>query len=190
MRNILWRHGRSQDTQYDGKESRSDQVYSGKECDSLTGVAAGKYFKKMVDKALEKEGAQGCLLILDVDRMQEINERFGHDTGDRVLKSVAVMLQENFRSCDGIGRVEEDEFALWIGGLSAENVGGIRRRIAHLNDLLMHMEEEIPVVTLSAGAAVGEAGEDFKCLYRRAEEVLRRVKERGRCGCEIYIKHR
>ncbi len=88
------------------------------------------------------------------------------------------------------GRVEEDEFALWIGGLSAENVGGIRRRIAHLNDLLMHMEEEIPAVTLSAGAAVGEAGEDFKCLYRRAEEVLRRVKERGRCGCEIYIKHR
>lgn len=190
MKNILWRHGRSQDKQDKDRGRYAQQSFSGRECDRLTGVADEKYFKKMVDTALEEEGAQGCLLILDVDRMQEINEQFGHDTGDRVLQEVAVMLRENFRSLDGIGRLEEDEFALWIAGLSAENVSGIRRRVAYLNDRLMHMAEDMPVVTLSAGVAVGEAGEDFKCLYRRAKEVLSRVKERGRCGCEIYEKHR
>lgn len=187
MRNILWHHGRSQDTQYQEQERFVERTCG--DCDALTGVAERKCFKKMVDTALDG-GAQGGLLILDVDRMREINERFGHDIGDRVLKSVAVILQENFRSCDSIGRLEEDEFALWIDGLSAEDVGGIRRRIAHLNDKLMHMEEDMPAVTLSAGVALGEAGEDFKCLYRRAEEVLHRVKERGRCGCEIYEKRR
>lgn len=190
MKNILWRHGRSQDKQYKGRECFVSQSYRDRECDRLTGTVNGKFFKKMVDAILGEEDAQGCLLILDVDRMQEINDRFGHDTGDRVLKTIAVMLRESFRSCDGIGRLEEDEFALWIAGLSAENVGGIRRRIAYLNDRLMHMEEDLPVVTLSAGVAVGETGEDFMGVYRRAKEVLSRVKERGRCGCEIYEKHR
>lgn len=190
MKNILWHHGKSQDTQHKGQERPADRSYSDRECDALTGLANRKYFKKIVDMALSEEGAQGCLLILDVDRIKEINERFGHDTGDRVLKAVAVMLEENFRSCDSVARLEEDEFALWIMGLPAERLGGVRRRIAILNDRLMHMEEDMPAVTLSAGAALGEAGEDFKCLYRRAEEVLRRVKERGRCGCGIYENYR
>lgn len=188
MKNILWHRGRSQNTQQKEPARHAGRVYRARECDALTGVADQKCFQKIVDAALNEEGARGCLLILDVDRMKEVNERFGAETGNRVLKGVAVMLQENFRSCDGIGRLEEDEFGLWIEGLSAEHVSGIRRRIAHLNDRLMHMEEDLPAVTLSAGAAVGEAGEDFKCLYRRAREVLCRVKERGRCGCEIYEK--
>lgn len=186
MKNILWHHGRSQDTQYKGRTSTKDRLYRDRERDALTGVAGRKYFQKTVETALQEEGVQGCLLILDVDWMGEINERFGQDMGDRVLQNVAVMLRENFRSCDGIGRLEEDEFALWIRGLSAEHVDGIRRRIAHLNDKLMHMGENMPVVTLSAGVALGEAGEEFKSLYGRAREVLQRVKERGRCGCEVY----
>lgn len=188
MKNILRHRGRSQDTQQNRLAHPADRPYRNGAQDALTGVADRKYFKKFVDQMLLKEGAQGCLLILDVDRMKEINERFGQDTGDRVLQRVAALLQENFRGCDRIGRLEEDEFALWIAGLSANHVDGIRRRIALLNDRLMHMDDRMPVVTLSAGVAVGEAGEDFKCLYRRAEEVLRRVKERGRCGCEIYHK--
>lgn len=186
MKNILWHHGRSQDTQYKGRTSTKDRLYRDRERDALTGVAGRKYFQKTVETALQEEGVQGCLLILDVDWMGEINERFGQDMGDRVLQNVAVMLRENFRSCDGIGRLEEDEFALWIRELSAEHVDGIRRRFAHLNDKLMHMGENMPVVTLSAGVALGEAGEEFKSLYGRAREVLQRVKERGRCGCEIY----
>ncbi len=188
MKKILWHHKRSQSMQQREPARYAGRSYSKRECDALTGVADQKCFQKIVDRALGEAGVRGCLLILDVDRMQEINERFGVETGDRILQGVAAMLQENFRSCDGIGRLEEDEFGLWIEGLSAEHVSGIRKRIAHLNDRLMHMEEKLPVVTLSAGAALGEAGEDFTCLYRRAREVLCRVKERGRCGCEIYEK--
>ena len=190
MKNLLWRHGRSQDTQSRKQERLAEQSYSGRECNALNSVTNRKYFKRMVDRALQEEGAQGCLLVLDIDWRQEINEQFGLAMGDRVLERVANMLRRNFRSCDRIGRLEEDEFALWIAGLSAQNVDGIRRRIAQLNDRLMHMEEDMPAVTLSAGAAIGEAGEDFDCLYRRAGEVLNRVKERGRCGCEIYEKRR
>ncbi len=189
MKNILWHRGRSKDTQYKGRTSPANRLFGDRESDALTGVAERKYFQKTVEAALQEEGVQGCLLILDVDWMKEINERFGRNTGDRVLQNVAVMLRENFRNCDSIGRLGEDEFALWIRGLSVEHVDGIRRRIAQLNDKLMHLGEDMPVVTLSAGVALGEAGEKFKSLYGRAREVLQRVKERGRCGCEIYERH-
>lgn len=129
---------------------------------------------------------QGCLLLVDVDHMQEVNDNYGREVGDRVLRAVYAALREYFRAGDGIGRLSEDTFGVWIEGLSAEQVSGIRRRIAVVNDRLLHGDKDMPTVTLSAGAALGESGESYKEMYRQAQKVLNRVKEGGRCGCEIY----
>lgn len=166
-----------------GRPSR--RVYSPGERDVLTEVANRKTFLRIVEKALAGGGEHGCLVLVDVDHMREINERFGSETGDRVLQAVAAALHENFRAVDAIGRLEEDLFALWIEGMSAEHVGGIRRRITVINDRLLHAGGELPNVTLSAGVALGEPGESFQELYIQAKKVLHRVKEGGRCGCEI-----
>lgn len=128
---------------------------------------------------------QGCLVLVDVDCMREINDRYGNEAGDCLLQAVAAALRENFRAEDDIGRLEDDLFGLWIGRMSAENVGGIRRRIAIVNDRLLHAGGELPAVTLSAGAALGEPGGSYQALYIQAGKVLQRVKEGGRCGCEI-----
>ena len=154
--------------------------------DALTGAVNKSAFQKIVEDALAGEHMQGCLLLVDVDCMKEINENFGRETGDRVLQNVFDTLQKNFRGGDGIGRLSEDSFGIWIEGLSADQVSGIRRRIAVVNDKLLHGGNELPRVTLSAGAALGEPGESYKEIYRQAQKVLHRVKEGGRCGCEIY----
>lgn len=154
--------------------------------DALTGAANKNTFQKMVENALTGEHTRGCLLLVDVDCMKEINENFGRETGDHVLQNVYVTLQENFRSSDGIGRLSEDSFGIWIEGISADQVSGIRRRIAIVNDKLLHGRTELPKVTLSAGAALGESGENYKEIFRQAQKVLYRVKEGGRCGCEVY----
>ncbi|MDE6406413.1 MAG: GGDEF domain-containing protein [Lachnospiraceae bacterium] len=154
--------------------------------DALTGAVNRSTFQKMVEDALTGEHMQGCLLLVDVDRMQEVNDSYGRDTGDRVLQAVYATLREYFRGGDGIGRLSEDTFGIWIEGLSADQVSGIRRRIAVVNDRLLHGDQDMPTVTLSAGAALGESGESYKELYRQAQKVLHRVKEGGRCGCEIY----
>ena len=52
--------------------------------------------------------------------------------------------------------------------------------------MLFRSGTELPKVTLSAGAALGESGESYKEIYRQAQKVLHRVKEGGRCGCEVY----
>lgn len=161
------------------------RVYGSGERDALTGIANQRTFRRIVEKALAGRQEQGCLVLVDVDRMREINERHGSGTGDRVLQAVAAALCENFRSVDAIGRLEEDLFGLWIEGMSAEHVRGIRRRIAMVNDRLLHAGEEFPAVTLSAGVALGETAGNYQELYIQAQRVLRRVKEGGRCGCEI-----
>lgn len=162
------------------------RVYGPGERDALTGVANQDAFQRIVERALAGEQMQGCLILVDVDRMQEINERFGKEKGDSVLQAVAAVLQESFRCGDGIGRLEEDTFGIWVEGLSADRVSGIRRRVSIVNDKLLHGEFDLPNVTLSAGAAWGESGESYKALYKQAQKVLHRVKEDGRCGCEIY----
>lgn len=182
MLNFLRRSPAQQMTQ---KRAAGKSYGPGKR-DMLTGAVNRSAFQKMVEDALAGEHRQGCLLLVDVDHMQEVNENYGRETGDRVLQAVYATLREHFRGEDGIGRLSEDTFGIWIEGLSADQVSGIRRRIAVVNDSLLHGNRDMPTVTLSAGAALGESGESYKEMYRQAQKVLNRVKEGGRCGCEIY----
>ena len=182
MLNILRRSPAQQKPQ--GKAA--GKSYGPGKRDALTGAVNRSTFQRMVEDALAGEHGQGCLLLVDVDHMQEVNNNYGRETGDRVLQAVYGTLREYFRGEAGIGRLAEDTFGVWIEGLSAEQVSGIRRRIAVVNDRLLHADRDMPTVTLSAGAALGESGESYKEMYRQAQKVLNRVKEGGRCGCEIY----
>lgn len=169
-------------------QGRSEgRAYGTGERDALTGTANQKAFRRIVEEALAGGLKQGCLVLVDVDHMCKINDQHGRETGDRILQAVAAALRGNFRSVDAIGRLEEDLFALWIEGMSAERVEGIRRRIAVVNDKLLHAGGELPAVTLSAGVAFGESGQNYQELYIQARKVLHRVKEGGRCGCEIIM---
>lgn len=158
--------------------------------DALTGAVNRSTFQRVVEDALAGEHGQGCLLLVDVDHMQEVNDSYGREMGDRVLQTVYQALRAHFRAGDCIGRLAEDTFGVWIEELSAEHVSGIRRRIAVVNDRLLHSDADMPNVTLSAGAALGEPGESYKEIQKQAQKVLNRVKEGGRCGCEIYMNSR
>lgn len=172
------------------KERAAGRSYGPGKRDELTGAMNRSAFQRMVEETLTGGQGQGCLLLVDVDHMQEVNSHYGRAMGDRVLRAVYAALRAYFRAGDGIGRLSEDTFGVWIEGLSAEHVSGIRRRIAVVNDMLLHGDQDMPTVTLSAGAALGEPGESYKEMYRQAQKVLNRVKEGGRCGCEIYMDSR
>lgn len=172
-------------------QDRPDKrVYGPGERDTLTEAANRKTFMRIVEEALTGGQEQGCLILVDVDHWREIRDQHGAETGDRILQAAAAVLCENFRAGDAVGRLEEDLFGLWVGGISVEHVSSIRRRIAVVNDRLLHMDGELPHVTLSAGAAWGESGESSRELYVQAFKVLQRVKEGGRCGCEIATEER
>lgn len=169
-----------------GSQSRSyKRVYAPGEQDTLTGTANRNAFLRIVEETLAGRQEPGCLVLVEVDHWWQISDQEGRETGERILQNVAAVLRRHFRAGDAVGRLEEDLFGLWIEGISAEDVTSIRRRIAMVNDGLLHENGGLPRVTLSAGAALGEPGESCRELYLQAGKVLHRVKEGGRCGCEI-----
>ena len=125
-----------------------------------------------------------AFLIIDVDKFKLVNDNFGHEVGDLVLKKVAKLLQESFRATDYPARIGGDEFAVILTDMTVEMQPVIEGKIQKMNEILMNPEDGLPQVSLSVGGAFSEKGftED---LYKRADVALYEVKEHGRCGCRF-----
>lgn len=154
------------------------------EHDPLTGIINRGAFEQLKRLFQIKTIPLG-FLIVDVDKFKQVNDGYGHEIGDRVLKKVAELLQESFRVTDYPARIGGDEFAVILTNLTEEQSDVIARKVQSMNDRLTHPEDGLPSVSLSVGAAFSECGftED---LYRRADLALYEVKEHGRCGCRFY----
>lgn len=148
-------------------------------------TADWKTFETIVAEGLGSGRIQGCLLICNVDRCRDINNIYGRDAGDAVLRYVPEVLCAVFGDNVCIGSPGGDGFALWLKTASVDCADDIRRRIGVVNDRLLHPAGELPPATISVGAAYVGQDEDYKGLVKRANKALYVVKGSGRCGCEI-----
>ncbi len=90
--------------------------------DELTGLSNRRGFTVMADNALsicQRLQRPAALLFFDIDRFKAINDSFGHAEGDRALCAFAEILRDTFRSCDVLGRLCGDEFAVFLSGYDA-----------------------------------------------------------------------
>ena len=126
-----------------------------------------------------------ALLIIDVDNFKQVNDGYGHEIGDRVLKRVASLLEDSFRSTDFPARIGGDEFAVILTDLTCNPKDLVLSKINAINHALTNPEDDLPPISLSVGGAYSENGftED---LYKKADTALYQVKEHGRCGCRFY----
>lgn len=146
-----------------------------------------KSFEKIVNDSLEAGLKQGCLLIGNVDRCRDINNIYGRDTGDAVLRNAACVLCDIFGGYARIGSQGSDVFALWLPEMSGNNADTIRKMTGMVNDRLLHPPKEIPPSSLSVGVSFCEPGDDCRSLAKKASKALYIVKESGRCGCEMSL---
>ena len=154
------------------------------EHDPLTGIVNRGGFEQMKNMFRVKDVALG-LLIVDVDKFKLVNDGYGHEVGDQVLKKVAAFLKDGFRATDYPARIGGDEFAVILTSMSEEMQGAVERKITEMNDRLMHPNDGLPQVSLSVGGAFSENGFTDD-LYQKADAALYAVKENGRCGCRFY----
>ena len=84
--------------------------------DPLTGLANRRAFDKSLGAALAGGEARFALLLIDVDFFKQINDRYGHSTGDRVLRELAAHASAEVRSADVLARIGGDELALFAPG--------------------------------------------------------------------------
>lgn len=154
------------------------------EHDPLTGVINRGGFDQM-SQLLKVQKSPLALLLIDVDKFKQVNDGYGHEMGDQVLKRVAGLLRDSFRSNDYVARLGGDEFAVIMVEGTPEQEDLIREKINHINRVLKNPEKGYPEVSLSVGVAFSKEGFTDD-LYRNSDSALYQVKEHGRCGCDFY----
>ena len=154
------------------------------EHDALTGIINRGAFDRL-RQFLKGKQSSIALMILDVDRFKQVNDKYGHEMGDKVLKKVAKLLEENFRATDYPARIGGDEFAVIITDATEEMKSVIQEKVEYINNILLNPEKDMPKVSLSVGIAFSSNGFE-ESLYKKADTALYKTKENGRCGYTFY----
>lgn len=152
--------------------------------DPLTGLPnrAAWSERLVIEHARSQQVSTGLLLaILDLDHFKSINDTYGHQAGDKVLKIIANVLRKGLRGDDFIARFGGEEFALLMPG--SDLAGGTRlleRLRAAVEQCPFHFKGERVTITMSAGVALFKPGENASQVLKRADQALYRAKEAGR----------
>ncbi len=154
--------------------------------DSLTGLFNRRYFDRALEGEMERNAREYRslgLAIIDIDYFKHVNDTWGHDGGDEVLKVVARIMSKNIRQTDILLRIGGEEFAVIMPNVRhqiAENVME-RLRLDIENSTISVNSKELRV-SVSVGIAVREPNKLISAeqLYKQADLALYQAKETGR----------
>jgi diguanylate cyclase (GGDEF)-like protein len=162
-----------------------DQLRHKASHDGLTGLLNRVGFRQRIDAALHSVASGGGhvgLLFVDLDEFKRVNDVYGHETGDELIRQAAVRLSSICRGEDDVARLGGDEFAIVLADVSREEqVRAAERRVRDAFAAPFVVND----VTLSVGASVGggvwpDDGKTVKDLVRHADAAMYLDKARGR----------
>ena len=129
------------------------------------------------------------LMIIDLDKFKFINDTYGHDMGDEVIKRAARVIHDSFRSQDYVCRIGGDEFAVIMIRSDSSMKELITRKVNLINEKLSNINDAgVPPVSCSVGVAFGRVGLNVSDLFKRADRALYETKHNGRNGLSFYSK--
>ncbi|MEO1014788.1 MAG: GGDEF domain-containing protein [Pseudomonadota bacterium] len=155
--------------------------------DPLTGVKNRKTFDVAIIKTVERaheEDQPMSLVLADVDHFKRFNDKWGHQTGDQVLRLVADMMKQNVKGQDVLARYGGEEFAIILPATSRDNgvklADRIRQAVGARALKKRRSNESMGNVTLSMGVAELRAGDTVEAIIERADKCLYQAKSDGR----------
>jgi len=154
--------------------------------DVLTGLHNRRYMASQLQSMLARANRGGeaiSVLIIDLDHFKSINDSFGHDVGDEVLREFAVRLATNVRAVDLPCRLGGEEFVVVMPGTSLEDARRIAERIRRdiSSEPFRALAGKAPLdVTVSVGVASSVDGDTPETLLKRADQGVYEAKDRGR----------
>ncbi len=155
--------------------------------DERTNLHNDRYLRQRLSEEFKRSlryGTHLAILLLDLDRFKKVNDRYGHDCGDSVLREFGEILVDSARETDIVGRYGGEEFLMVLpntDGIKAAIVGERIRKMTE--DHLFRYQDQIVRVTVSAGIASVPANRDIReeeQFVRAADDALYRAKEAGR----------
>ncbi|MFN8059839.1 MAG: diguanylate cyclase [Vicinamibacterales bacterium] len=129
------------------------------------------------------------VVMVDLDHFKTINDTYGHQAGDDVLREAAVRMKQSVREYDSIGRYGGEEFLLMVPGCGADDTVAlaerIRHRIAHTPFSTFGAGDVLVTASLGVGVYVAGTPPNADALVRVADEALYRAKRGGRNRVEV-----
>ena len=149
------------------------------EMDGLTGVMGRKMFFDICESiTAQTPPTQCCFIFIDVDYFKQINDTFGHVTGDDVLTNIAQKLLREFRKYGKIGRLGGDEFSIMIDHPIRKQE--LIRKFDIFEKEISGLLSDSHKVSCSIGAYYFDTPQNFQTIYANADKMLYKAKERGR----------
>jgi diguanylate cyclase (GGDEF)-like protein len=157
--------------------------------DGLTGLYNQTHFKKVLEKTIHSQRRHGdasfALVLLDIDRFKQYNDRCGHLQGDESLRRCAEIITSSLREGDIAVRYGGEEFALLLPNLDRHSAYKVAERIRAEIEAHHFPKEELldsGTLTVSGGISVfPESGETMEALIQAADKELYKAKERRNC---------
>lgn len=127
-----------------------------------------------------------ALVLVDIDHFKTINDTYGHNTGDEIIKWVAIQLKNVFRSGDYVCRIGGDEFAVIMVDAGEALRGSVEERLRTLCNTIAAHQTSLPPVSISIGAAFSDRQRPESSLFNDADKALYYVKEHGKNDYRIF----
>jgi diguanylate cyclase (GGDEF)-like protein len=154
--------------------------------DSLTQVWNRYRIEQAIDaelSAAERYDRPCSVLLFDVDRFKQVNDKFGHESGDQVLKRMTKAVEGQLRGTDFLGRWGGEEFIVLASNNLLSEAGNLAQRLRkHVAGIQF---PEVGNVTISIGVAQWRAGESRRALLERADKAMYQAKQNGRNRVEL-----
>ena len=162
-------------------QARIDELQAWADTDFLLNIYNRRGFERELERSIayiKRYAATGALIVLDVDRLKPVNDKFGHAAGDVVLKGVVAVLMRHVRSSDVVGRLGGDEFGLLLWNLTEADALTKARALEDAIDRLTFVFKG-KAVTAGASAGIVLLGpmDDAAIVLEQADRAMYQRKE-------------
>lgn len=149
--------------------------------DYLTGIWNRRYTEELIEERIEDD-KKGIFILFDIDKFKEINDSYGHMTGDALLLKVSENVEKHLGKLDVFGRLGGDEFVLWLAGSGDLDADKMRVWEMFESTKFHYTENNMDVrVHCSAGVVFfDDEASSFEELYEKADKAMYQAKGAGR----------
>ncbi len=159
--------------------------------DTLTSLPNRLLFADRLEQAVirsERSRTSMALMLVDIDDFKLVNDSFGHDAGDKLIKAVGELISKSLRRADTIARLGGDEFAVIIEGIEGpDDAISIADNLTTILEHNVRLDDQETYTSASIGIAIfPEDGKDARTLLKNADTAMFRAKENGRHCFQFY----
>ena len=171
--------------------SRNRELLYYAQRDSLTGLYNKKNTEEQINAFLQEAQPEvhHAFFIMDMDCFKQINDKYGHATGDQALEAFGSLLQSYFRQSDILGRIGGDEFVVFMKHVkNAENASTRAKELLTKLHALAVGNMERPMSASIGLVMAPDEGDCYMELYQKADHALYQAKKRGKNQCVIFSR--